>query len=47
MEMILLKEIDKNNKLFEDIKHINEDGNEYWHARELQPTLKIYSMEKI
>ena len=27
-------------KLFEDIKHIDEDGNEYWYARELQPTLK-------
>ena len=27
-------------KLFEDIKHIDEDSNEYWYARELQPTLK-------
>jgi len=27
-------------KLFEDIKHIDEDGNEYWYVRELQPTLK-------
>ena len=27
-------------KLFEDIKHIDENGNEYWYARELQPTLK-------
>ena len=26
--------------IFEDIKHIDEDGNEYWYARELQPTLK-------
>ena len=23
-------------KMFEDIKHIDEDGNEYWRARELQ-----------
>ena len=26
-------------KLFEDIKHIDEDGNEYWKARELQELL--------
>jgi DNA-damage-inducible protein D len=26
-------------KLFEDIKHINEIGNEYWLARELQHVL--------
>ena len=24
------------NKMFEDIKHIDEEGNEYWYARELQ-----------
>ena len=23
-------------KMFEDIKHIDEEGNEYWFARELQ-----------
>ena len=23
-------------KMFEDIKHIDEEGNEYWYARELQ-----------
>ena len=40
MELILLKEIDKNNKSFEDIKHINENGVEYWHARELMPILQ-------
>ena len=22
-------------KIFEDIKHLDEDGNEYWYAREL------------
>jgi len=27
-------------KLFEDIKHINENGNEYWFARELMPLLE-------
>ena len=26
-------------KTFEDIKHIDEDGNEYWLARELMTTL--------
>lgn len=26
-------------KLFEDIKHIDENGNEYWYARELQKIL--------
>ena len=27
------------NKLFEDIKHIDESGNEYWLGRELMPVL--------
>ena len=27
-------------KVFEDIKHIDENGNEYWLARELQTTLE-------
>ena len=26
-------------KLFEDIKHIDENGNEYWFARELKQVL--------
>ncbi len=26
-------------KLFEDIKHIDENRNEYWYARELQKVL--------
>ena len=26
-------------RLFEDIKHIDENGNEFWYARELQMTL--------
>lgn len=33
MEKILLGNIDKNNKSFEDIKHINENGVEFWYAR--------------
>jgi len=27
-------------KMFEDIKHIDEEGNEYWSARELMPLLE-------
>ena len=33
-----LKEI--NNIIFESIKHIDEEGKEYWLARELQKALK-------
>ena len=33
MEMILLKELEQNNKSFEDIKHIDENGVEFWYAR--------------
>ena len=38
-----MKELDNkgnnNNKTFEDIKHINENGIEYWNARELMKVL--------
>ena len=40
METILLNDIDKSNKSFEDIKHINENGVEFWYARELMPILQ-------
>lgn len=30
----------KNEVLFEDIKHVDEDGMEFWYARELQAVLK-------
>ena len=40
MEMILLKDIDKNNKSFENIKHIDENDIEFWYARELMPVLQ-------
>ena len=40
MEMILLNEIDNNSKSFEDIKHIDENGIEFWYARELMPILQ-------
>ena len=35
-----MKEIDKNNKAFEDIKHIDENGVEFWYARELKHILQ-------
>ena len=41
MEMVLVNEIDKNyNKTFENIKHIDENGIEFWYARELMPILQ-------
>ena len=33
-------------KIFEDIKHIDEDGNEYWLARELQVALEYKRWDK-
>ena len=38
--MILLRKIDENEKSFEDIKHTDENGIEFWYARELMPTLQ-------
>ena len=34
-------------KLFEDIKHIDEEGNEYWLARELQYVLGYHQWRSI
>ena len=34
-------------KLFEDIKHIDENGNEYWLARELQNVLGYHQWRSI
>ena len=31
--------VDTNNSIFESIKHIDENGNEFWEARELQKAL--------
>ena len=45
MELILLKEIDKNNKSFEDIKHIDENGVELWYAIELMPIFQYSKWE--
>ena len=33
--------MEKEDKTFESIKHIDEDGIEFWYARELMP---IYNM---
>ena len=41
-----MKEIDKNNKSFEDIKHIDENNNEFWYARELQSVLDYKEWRK-
>ena len=35
-----MKELDRNNKFFEDIKHIDEEGTEFWYARELMNILQ-------
>ena len=35
-----MNELEKiNETIFENIKHVDEDGNEYWYARELQQIL--------
>ncbi len=36
---------DYTEKVFEDIKHIDENGNEYWFARELMPLLEYSKWE--
>ena len=41
-----MKEIEENNKSFEDIKHIDEFGEEYWYARELQKVLDYKEWRK-
>ena len=35
-----------NEKIFESIKHIDEDGNECWYARELQKVLEYKKWQK-
>ena len=42
-----MQDIEKyNEKIFEDIKHIDEYGNEYWLAREMQITLDYKKWQK-
>ena len=40
-----MKEIDKKSKTFEDIKHIDENGVEFWYARELMKILEYNKWE--
>ena len=40
MKGVFMNELKINNSMFEGIKHIDEFGNEYWLARELQKVLK-------
>ena len=46
MEVKLLKDIDKNSTSFEEIKHIDENGVEFWYARELQSVLDYKEWRK-
>ena len=41
-----MNELDINNNVFEQIKHIDENGNEYWEARELQTLLNYKEWRK-
>lgn len=42
-----MREIDKQNKSFEDIKHVDENNFEFWYARELQIVLNYKEWRKI
>ena len=41
-----MKDIDNNNASFENIKHIDENGVEFWYARELQSVLDYKEWRK-
>ena len=41
-----MNELEKTSSLFESIKHFDEDGNEYWCARELQIALDYKEWRK-
>lgn len=40
-----MKITNKENQTFDDIKHIDENGNEFWYARELQKVLEYNKWE--
>ena len=40
-----MKQMDESNKSFEDIKHIDENGVEFWYARELMKVLEYNKWE--
>ena len=39
-EVMGMKNAKKENQTFEDIRHIDENGVEFWYARELMPILE-------
>ena len=41
-----MNEIKNTTKTFEDIKHIDENNNEFWYARELMITLEYKRWDK-
>ena len=41
-----MNELEINNSIFESIKHIDENDNEYWFARELMTALKYNKWQK-
>ena len=42
-----MKELEKiNETIFESIKHVDDEGNEYWYARELQKVLESTEWRK-
>ena len=41
-----LKELELSNMTFEDIKHIDENGMEFWYARELKTVLDYKEWRK-
>lgn len=43
---IFIKELTINNTVFESIKHVDENGEEYWLARELQKALEYKEWRK-
>ena len=42
-----MNELEKiNETIFESIKHVDDEGNEYWYARELQKVLEYTEWRK-
>ena len=41
-----MNELETNNTIFESIKHIDENGDEYWYARELMAVLEYKRWDK-
>ena len=41
-----MNELNINNSIFESIKHFDENGKEYWKARELQKVLEYKRWDK-